>query len=129
MKHTTVLIAFAAILLSACHKQTFEEKVIAEVEHFNSKEAPKRLDMYTTFDSMSYDTRSQTLSYYYTLGGGIDASMFPVDPVKQELLNNLRNSLPLKAHKDHNLNFHYIYISEVSGESVIDCIFTPEEYK
>ncbi len=123
------LFIVATVLFTACHKQTFDERLIAETEHFNTKEAPKRLDYYTSFDSMSYDRDTQVLTYFYTMSNEIDEQILPADEFKQKLLENLRNSLTLKPHKDHNINFHYVYYSEATKKPLIDCTFVPEDYK
>lgn len=129
MKKIFPLIACAAVIFTACHKQTFDERLIAETKQFNKKEAPKRLDEFTLFDSMSYDIDSQMLTYYYTMSNQIDEQVLPVDVFQQKLLENLRTSLTLKSHKDHNINFRYVYYHEGTGQRLIDCIFTPEDYK
>lgn len=129
MKQTFLLLAVATLLLTGCKKQTFDERVQAEVEHFNLKEAPKRIDAATTFDSMQYDASQLRLSYFYTVETDIPIDLFPREDIKQELLRNLRQSLQLKTHKEHGLLFHYRYILQPSGETIVDCTFTPEDYK
>jgi hypothetical protein len=129
MRKIFLLMATAALVLTGCKKQTFDERVQAEVDHFNEKEAPKRLDSITTFDSMQYDSKQLLLSYFYTLKTDLPMDLFPKEDVKQELLRNLRQSLQLKTHKEHGLLFRYKYILSPSGETLIDCTFTPEDYK
>lgn len=113
----------------ACHKKSFDDIVAEEVKHFNEKEAPKRLDIYTTFDSMTYDIATQTLSYYYTIEGDADSDLFPTEAVKEELKNNLCSSLQLKGHKERGLNFHYKYLSKETGAARVECTFTQEDYR
>lgn len=122
------LFVWCMAICTACHKKTFDDIVTEEVERFNAKEAPKRLDMYTTFDSMAYDIDEQTLSYYYTIEGELDSDLFPTELVKEELKNNLSSSLQLKAHKERGLNFHYKYLSKKTGETKVECTFTREDY-
>lgn len=117
------------IVCVACHKQTFDDRVADEVKHFNTTEAPKRLDPLTTFDSMSYDRDAQMLTYFYTMSKDVDVNLLPMEEFHHSLLNNLRNSLTLKAHKDHGISFHYVYFLEGSGKRVIDCSFDAEDYK
>ena len=131
MKRGKLFVLLSAIVLTftGCRKQTFDERVAAEVEHFNTKEAPKRLDSATTFDSMSYDPSQLLLSYHYTIETDIPLEQFPKEDIKQELLRNLRQSIQLKTHKEHGLLFRYRYVVQPSGEELIDCTFTPEEYQ
>ena len=123
------IIPVVGVLCIACHKQKFDERVIAEIQHFNKKEAPKRLDIYTTFDSMAYDVSNQTLTYFYTVEGEADSDLFPVDAFKQQLKENLHSSLQLKAHKEHGLSFRYLYLSQQTGKPRLDCTFTTEDYQ
>ncbi|MBP1531560.1 MAG: hypothetical protein ILA39_05480 [Bacteroidaceae bacterium] len=129
MRKIFLLMATATLLLTGCKKQTFDERVQTEVENFNLKEAPKQLDPYTSFDSMRYDADIHTVHYYYTVSGDADGDLFPAEELKQQLVSNVRNSLQLKAHKEHGLSFHYVYQSQSSGLSLIDCTVKPEDYK
>lgn len=121
-------VVFIAISLSACHKQTFDDQVLADVEHFNQKEAPKQLDPYTTFDSMAYDASNLTLTYFYTLNADVDASLFPTEEARDHLLDNLQNSIQMKTYKEHGLNFRYLFIWHETGLPLLDCTFTPDDY-
>ena len=129
MKREILFATALIVLLSACKKQSFEEQIMQDVKHFNEKEAPKQLDPVTTYDSIGYDTESHTLSYYYTIEGNFDQSAFPTDDVKQLLLDNLRSSIQYKQHKEHGLSFHYVYIYKETGEALIDCTFSKEDYR
>ena len=130
MKKTYFLLSVAAIVLASCHKQTFDERVTEDVRHFNEKEAPKQIDPYTSFDSMRYDKETLTVSYFYTVEGDADSEeLFASTEIEMELLKNLRNSIQLKPHKEHGLNFHYRYISATRGTPLLDVTFAPEEYK
>ncbi|MDE7167011.1 MAG: hypothetical protein K2O17_08305 [Bacteroidaceae bacterium] len=127
MKKTVFLVIGMAVCLSACRKQTFEERVAQEVKEFNEKEAPKRQDMYTMFDSMTFVPKQQTLSYYYTVEGDGE-QLFPAELMKENILKGVRSSLALKSHKEHGLNLQYKYYGKSSGKVLMDVTFTPEDY-
>ena len=129
MKKTFLFLSIFILGLASCKKQSFDDRVEAEVEQFKKKEAPKRLDIYTTFDSMTYDRTTLVLGYYYTIDSDADVSIFPKEEMRNELLRNLRSSIQLKNHKEHGLSFRYKYYLKRTGETIIDCTFTPEEYK
>ena len=129
MKKNFLFLSVLLLSLTGCKKETFDERVEAEVMQFNKKEAPKRLDTYTTFDSMTYDRNTLELGYYYTIESDADISIFPKDKMREELLRNLRTSIQLKQHKERGLIFRYKYYLKRTGETIIDCTFTPEEYK
>ncbi|MDE5788195.1 MAG: hypothetical protein K2H79_06610 [Bacteroidaceae bacterium] len=127
MKKTVFLAIGMAVCLSACRKQTFEERVAQEVKEFNEKEAPKRQNMYTMFDSMTFVPEQQTLSYYYTVEGDGE-QLFPNELMKENILKGVRSSLALKSHKEHELNLQYKYYGKSSGKVLMDVTFTPEDY-
>lgn len=127
MKKTVFFAIGMAVCLSACKKQTFEERVAQEIKEFNEKEAPKRQDMYTMFDSMTFVPEQQTLSYYYTVEGDGE-QLFPVELMKENILKGIRSSLALKSHKEHGLNLQYKYYGKSSGKVLMDVTFTPEDY-
>ncbi len=124
-----ILILLTLTTLASCKKQSFDEQVLQDIEDFNQKDAPKRLDPNTTFDSIQYDIHSRTLSYFYTIEGDISLDDLPIEDMQQVLLNNIRSSIQFKAHKEHGVNFHYIYIDGKTGKAFINCTFTPEDYK
>ncbi|MBQ9559908.1 MAG: hypothetical protein IJ762_02335 [Bacteroidaceae bacterium] len=130
MKKTYLPLLIAAMALASCHKQTFDERVMEDVNHFNEKEAPKQIDLYTSFDSMRYEKETQTVSYFYTISGDADSEeLFASKEIEMELLKNLRNSIQLKPHKEHGMQFHYRYISNEHGTPLLDVTFTPDDYK
>ena len=129
MKKTLFTLLLAGLTTTACHRQTFEEQVLDDVKHFNTKEAPKRMDMITTLDSMAYDSETLTLCYFYTIEGDIELARLAADKFPQVLKDNVRTSIPLKPHKEHGLNLYFKYLSQQTGETLIECTFTPEDYK
>ena len=129
MKRNLLYLAVLVLALTACKKQTFDERVEAEVKQFNTTEAPKRLDQFTTFDSMAYVRDSLTLCYYYTIEGDLDLSIFPEDQLRDELLNNVRTSIQLKPYKERGLRFRYTYFVKDMDKPVINCTFAPEDYR
>ena len=128
MKQILLTLLLAGATLTACHRHTFEEQILDDVNNFNTKEAPKRMDMITTLDSMAYDSDSQTLSYFYTIEEEIGIESLAGDEFKRVLGEHVRTSIPLKAYKEHGLNFHFKYLSQKSGKPLVECTFTPEEY-
>ncbi|MBQ8051453.1 MAG: hypothetical protein IJ197_07770 [Bacteroidaceae bacterium] len=129
MKQAIFTLLLAAVALTACHRQTFEEQVVEDINHFNQKESPKRMDMFTTLDSMSYDPALQLISYYYTVEGEADCDILSAESIESVLLENLRSSIPLKAYKEHGMRFHYVYLSRLTGKPRVECTFTPEDYQ
>lgn len=124
-----VLFLFAGLwLMASCQRQSFDEAVAAEVERFNTQEAPKRMEDVMTQDSMSYDIASRTLTYFYTVEG-VGEELFPADQLKEQILQNIRASITLKTHKEHDVTFRYHYTGRASQKVLLDAVFTPEDYK
>lgn len=120
-------------LFTACQKQTFEERVAEEVERFNRKESPKKMDEVTTLDSLNFDASSRTMSYCYSLSGPADDESILTPEVKEKqhevLLQNLRGSIQLKPHKEQGFNFEYRYYSHKSGKLLLRERFTKRHYE
>lgn len=127
------LVCFAVLmLLCSCGKESFEERVSREVKDFNEKEAPKRVDQYTTMDSMTWNIQKRTITYYYTMSGIADDPTLITDEVKEamhdQLLDNIRVSIQLKPYKEQGLNFEYKYFSKKSGKTLYRARFTTKDY-
>ncbi len=127
-RNILAIIALLTLFCTACHKETFEDRVAKEVEYFNHNEAPKRQDPISVFDSMSFDRSTLTISYFYTVEGDGEA-LFPTDLMQDNVLKNLRSSLQLKEHKEHGCNFRYVYHGASNGASLLDVTFSPKDYK
>lgn len=121
------------VILTSCHKQTFEERVAEEINNFNRKESPKRMDEVTTLDSLCFDGTSRTMTYCYSLNGLADDETLLTPEVKgkqrEALLLNLRGNIQLKPHKEQGFNFEYCYYSHKSGKLLLRERFTQEDYK
>ncbi len=130
MKRATYITLILA--LTSCHKQTFDERVLSDVENFNKKEAPKRADEVTILDSLQYDVESKTVIYFHTLEGNADNEELLTEYVKKKqyegLLKNLKGSIQLKPYKEQGLNFEYRYYSKKSGKLIMSYNFTPNVY-
>lgn len=133
MTKTLFFVLLAAVSLSACRKQSYEEKVMQDMENYNRKEAPKRMDQVTMLDSLVFDPDSRTIVYYYTLEGMADDETLFTDDIRQQqhdgLLNNLKGSIQLRSYKEHELNFEYRYYSKKSGHLIMKFQFSADDYK
>ena len=120
-------------MLTACHKKSFEERVMEDVEKFNREEAPKRVDPITVQDSVKFAPDTHTLTYFYTMEGDADNEEVLTEEVRQthhnNLLKNLRGSIQLKPHKEQGFSFEYRYYSKKSGKLLIREQFVPEDYR
>lgn len=90
------------------------------------------MDPYTMLDSLSYDMKSRTLTYYYTLEGTLDDDKVLTEEVydgfRKELCKNIINSVELKNYKEKLINLRYCYYSKSKGNIRFKTTFTPEDY-
>ncbi len=128
MKKTFIFVIAALATFTSCKKQTFEDRVAEEVEYFNKNEAPKRQDPISVFDSMTFERQTLTVGYYYTVEG-IGEEQFPLELMKENVLKNIRASIQLKTHKEHKVNFRYVYLAKSNKKVLMDETYTAEDYK
>ncbi len=118
--------------LCACHFESFEERCAREAREYTERQCPRRTDRYTLMDSLTYDDRSRTLNYYYTLEGALDDDTTmdtqACESLKDILRKNVANSVELKAYKEKGISFSYCYYSRASGKVRFHVRFTPEDY-
>lgn len=133
MKKTNfILLAFTALATTACHFESFDERCERETREYTQKQCPRRLDEYTIMDSTVYDTPTRTITYYYTFEKALDDANQLTEDIKgkfrEQLCKNVINSIELKAYKEKELNFRYLYHSQTTGKVLFETVITPEDY-
>lgn len=122
-----------SLMVSACDFEDFDKRSEREAKEFTEKQCPRKVDKFTTLDSMIYDIPTKTLEYYYTLSGDLDNdSIFTLgiwNDFQQMLLEDVTNSVELKRYKEHNVNFSYRYFSEKTRKLKYEAYFSQEDYK
>lgn len=120
---------FVACLLTAC-QESFEDRCVREAQEFTQKKCPAQINQNTVIDSMTFDKKTLTVNYYYTLSGAADNAM----AIKQgqpyeKLLREVKNATALKGARDHGYNIRYVYRSQANaGMTLFEANFTPEDY-
>lgn len=121
------------IIVGACAFEDFDKRSAREAKEFTEKQCPRKIDKFTTLDSMIYDIPSKTLEYYYTLSGDLDNdTIFTIgiwNDFKNILLEDVANSVELKRYKEHDVHFCYRYFSEKNGKLKYEATFSPEDYR
>ncbi len=128
-----VCITLALLCLCSCQRQkTFEQKTAEEIEEFNQREVPKRMDKVTVMDSIAFDSAERTLAYCYTLEGIADNdSTLNADLQEAQrvaLLDNVKGSIQLRSYKEQGFCFEYRYYSRKTGRVLMSFLFTPADY-
>ena len=133
MKHTLLIALGALTILSACIQDKFDINCQKEAREFTEKQCPRPVDEITTIDSMVYNIDTRTLTYYYTLDSTLNETeldnCIALGLFYELLHDNLKNNISLKKHKEHKLNFEYIYYIQGKDSVVIHEIFTEKDYK
>lgn len=135
MKRRNLLLPIfaACTLLGSCQFESFDKRCAREAEEYTEQHCPLRIDPCTVLDSMKYEANSRTLQYYYTLEGLLDSVnvLTPeiVEGFKQQLKNDIVNSVQLRKYKEERINFNYIYKSKNSGATALDIKFAPADYE
>lgn len=132
MKKILLLIA-GMFVLCTCKRTSFDKQVADEAKHFNTTDAPKRIDQCTMLDSMSYDIENHILTYHYTIEGVADDKSLLTKEVNEEfheqLLNELRSSIRLKPYKEKGITFSYLYVSKKSGKILMNQTISQKDYQ
>ncbi len=128
------LILFIVLLLAGCKKQTFDQRILQEVDIYNRREGGKMLnDGVTRRDSLHYDTSTRTLSYCHTMVGEGDnkdlINQSNMQTFRNSLLEELKNDLRMRPYLESELNIRYIYYSQSTGEILVENVFTPDDYR
>ena len=129
MKKIVYFIA-AIILLSAC-QETLEERCSREAKEFTEKNCPLRAANGIVMDSMSFDKKSHTISYYYIVSGVLDDSTILLgNNPRERLLTVIKNTTKLKLYQEAGYNFRYVYFSEKKkGTQLFEATFRESDYK
>ena len=132
MKKKTILLLPALWGLMAACQENFDERCAREAREYTEKQCPRRMDICTIMDSLTYDEATHTLNYYYTLEGELDTdSMMNKEncgKIEDLLRKNIINSVELKTYKENGINFSYCYHSKTTGKARLQVRFTPEDY-
>ena len=133
MKKTNhVLFLCAALTMTACDFESFDERCAREAKEYTEKQCPRRMDICTDMDSLTYDLETHTLNYYYTVEGELDTDSMMNEEncgkIEELLRKNVINSVELKTYKENGINFSYCYHSKTTGKVRFKACFTPKDY-
>lgn len=133
MNRFLILISILLLGLTACKRQTLEERIQAEAALFTQKNCPKQVDKFTVMDSCVFSIPERTYYYNYTVKGDLDVdSIYTQDlyeAFREDLLSGIKGSITLKACKDAGVSFCYRYYSDRSGKLLMMQKFTKKDYR
>ncbi len=133
MGKPSVFLAIVLVLLSACIRESKDERISRQTREYSQKSCPKRMDQYTVLDSMKYIPTGRTMVFFYSVSDRMDVdsvySTELLDVFDVNLLNNIRQNPGLVELKEHAVTFRYIYSSQTTGKEYMVFNYTPEKYK
>lgn len=127
----TGCVCIAAMLLCSCQK-SWPERCAEEARTITETLCPQPLGDGIVLDSMGYNKERNMYIYYYAYSMTPDIEkvfMQKREDSKDELREQVRNSVDLKKCKEHNMSFRYHYTNPQTGNVILDCTFTPEDYQ
>lgn len=132
MNYKLLSLAFAALLLSGCHRTTLEDLAAKTAEEYTERYCPTPIENGQRTDSVTFSRETHTFGYYYSLSGKLDDADIIEKNEKQiisTILSSLKDNTSMKEYKQAGYSFHYVMKSSKTGEVLIDKIFTKKDYK
>ena len=125
-----ILFLIAPLALMSC-QETLEERCAREAKEYTKKNCPTLVAQNITLDSMTFETKSHTISYCYTVSGEIDDStVINSNNPRERLLEQVKNSPNLKLYKEAEYNFRYAYFSaKNNGTKLFEATFRKKDYQ
>lgn len=125
-----ILLLIATVALIGC-QESLEERCAREAKEYTKKNCPTQVTHEITLDSMTFDTKSHTIAYCYTVSGEIDDStVINSNNPQGRLLEQVKNTPNLKLYKDADYNFRYVYYStKNNGTKLFDATFRKKDYQ
>lgn len=115
-------------LLSAC-QESFDHRLAREAREFTQNSCPYEPEPGTRLDSVAYDIKTRTYTFYYSLAAINSEIMETNSPLLHRLLlRKLTASAEMKALKDERVTFAYVYRSQGTGKVVYTTLITASEY-
>ena len=121
MKKTFILI-ISALVLSACHHETIEERAQRETKEYTQKFCPTPFINYTRTDSMTFENATRTIIYYCSFSDKMDnADIIEKNSIKivDGLKKGISDNTGIKNYIDAGLNFRYVVHSHKNPQEVL----------
>lgn len=128
MKKVFVFI-LATLTFAAC-QESLEEKAAREAEMYTKKNCPSQMSENIRMDSLTFESATHTLHYYYTLTGIADSiGAFDTNEARNTMLAGLKNTTAMGAYKEAGYQFVYTYHSEKNPKTVLfETVFSRKDY-
>lgn len=129
--HVIALSAYVCTMLTACHHASLADRAEKEVKDYTERYCPTPMVENQRTDSVTFTRSTNTINYYYTLGGTADnAELFArfMPKLTKVVLQQLKDNTQIRAYKAAGFNFHYVFRSEKTGKVLLEKTFTKKHY-
>ncbi len=124
-----LIIFFCTIFVFSC-QESIEKKAERECREYTKNNCPTLLREDVFLDSMTFEKKTRTIHYYYSLCGKLDTTAVDSSTSRVEFLENIRNNQHLIKYKEAGFTFHYTYFSfKQKNKVLLDMSFSPEDYQ
>lgn len=119
-----------ASLCCSC-QDSLEERCAKECKEYTEKKCPAPMTKGITIDSLTFDAKSHTMHYYYTVDGVADnPQAFAQINASKMMKDEVRNATSLRLYKEAGYNFAYTYWSASrKGQVLCDVVVTKKDYQ
>lgn len=128
----TILSVLTVMMLASCH-ESIEERAQREAHEFTERYCPTPVVNYTRTDSVAFDMKSKTYTYYCSVTDAMDNADIisqNKDKIKSGLLESIIGNTQIKIYKEAGFNFAYIlHSAKDPGKVLFSVKYTPKEYE
>lgn len=121
MKQTIILLAIAALSMSACKHESVDDRVEREAREYTEKYCPTPDNNGTRVDSMVYDRASRTLINYCTVTGAADNAKVMTENernIADGITTEVRNDPKCKGYRNSKIAIRYILRSAANPKTI-----------
>ncbi|MBQ0062501.1 MAG: hypothetical protein KBS94_00575 [Prevotella sp.] len=128
-----LLVCFAGMMCTTSCQESLPERCQREAKEYTEKNCPVKVENNVILDSMTFDRKTLTINYFYTLENELDDETVidtQADNLHTLMLNALKNATNIKLYKENGYNFHYIYLSRKDNrKKLLDILLKKEDYQ
>lgn len=128
-----LLVCFAGMMCTTSCQESLPERCQREAKEYTEKNCPVKVENNVILDSMTFDRKTLTINYFYTLENELDDETMigtQADNLHTLMLNALKNATNIKLYKENGYNFHYIYLSRKDNrKKLLDILLKKEDYQ
>ena len=126
----TILLLLCSSIFFAC-QESLEERCAREAKEYTEKKCPAPIGTNMVIDSMTFDSSTHTLHYFYTLNCDTDnETNINSQYAYNMLLEQIKNATSIKEYKAAGFNFAYTYYSSKDkNKKLLELKFSKKNYE